>query len=129
MSYQLNAAIKDLSEKGKFANAAGNTECVEFVRQACGAPKTTLWQKGVNVMDAAPGTISRGTAIATFDEHGSYPTDTKGKHAAVYLGHSPKGIDVLDQWNAQGQVLERVIYSKKQKFPRVNSAQNYYVIE
>lgn len=49
MTYQLNSAIKNLEEKGKFVNAAGNTECVEFVRQACRAPRTTLWKKGLNV--------------------------------------------------------------------------------
>jgi len=129
MSYQLNAALTDLEAKGKFVNAAGNTECVEFVRQACGAPHTTLWKKGANVMDAATGTITRGTAIATFDEKGHYPTDAKGKHAAVYLGHGPQGIRVMDQWNKQGQVRERVIFNKKQKFPRVNAATSYFIIE
>jgi hypothetical protein len=63
MSYQLNSAIANIEEKGKFANAAGNTECVEFIRQACDARRTTLWKKGINVMDAAPGTISRARRL------------------------------------------------------------------
>jgi len=42
MSYQLNPKLKDIEEVGKFANTAGNTECVEFIRQACNAPRTTL---------------------------------------------------------------------------------------
>jgi len=129
MSYQLNSAITDLEKPGKFVNADGHTECVEFVRQACGAPRTGAWQKGRNVMDAKPGTIRRGTAIATFDDKGNYPSDGKGKHAAVYLSHGPQGIRVLDQWNQQGGVKERTIYEKKQNFPRVNSAKNYFIIE
>ena len=80
-------------------------------------------------MAAKPGTIRPGTAIATFDDQGHYPTDTNGKHAAVYLSHGPQGIRVLDQWNKQGGVKERTIFSKKLSFPRVNSAKNYFVIE
>jgi len=80
-------------------------------------------------MDAAPGSITNGTAIATFDADDRYPTDAKGKHAAAYLSHGPGGITVLDQWNAQGRVLQRTIFNKKQLYPRVNSAKNYYVIE
>jgi hypothetical protein len=129
MPYLLDTTIANLEQPKKFANTGGNTECVEFVRQACRAPKTTLWIKGESVMAASPGTIQRGTAIATFDEDGRYPTDTKGKHAAVYLSHGPNGIRVLDQWNSQGAVKERTIYDKKPGIPRVNSAKNYFVIE
>ncbi|WP_228893459.1 BPSL0067 family protein [Pseudoduganella aquatica] len=129
MSYQLNPALDAIQDPGKFANAAGNTECVEFVRQACGAPRTSTWRKGVNVLLATPGTIPSGTAIATFDDNGKYPTDTKGKHAAVYLGHGPGGIRVLDQWNRKGRVSERTIFNKKLATHRVDSAKFYFVIE
>ncbi len=129
MPYMLDTTIENLGQPKKFTNTAGNTECVEFVRQACHAPQTRLWEKGSSVMTASPGTIPRGTAIATFDENGHYPTDTKGKHAAVYLSHGPHGIRVLDQWNKQGAVKERTIQNKKQSVPRVNSAKHYFVIE
>lgn len=115
--------------KSKFVNTKGNAECVEFVKQAAGAPQTTLWKKGVNVMDSRIGAIARGTAIATFDENGKYPVDGFGKHAAIYLGHTANGIRVLDQWNKQGEVMERIIYLQKPDYPRINSAKQYFVIE
>lgn len=129
MPYLLKLAEKDVFGAAKFVNAKGNTECVEFVRQATNAPQTTLWKQGEHVIDAAPGTISRGTAIATFDDNGKYPTDGHGKHAAIYLSHNAIGICVLDQWNSQGEVRERVIHINRPDYPRVNAAKHYYVIE
>lgn len=76
-----------------------------------------------------PGSIRRGTAIATFDKNGKYPTDALGKHAAIYLSHDAKGITVLDQWNKQGEVLKRTISVHRPHTPRMNSAKHYYVIE
>lgn len=87
MSYKLKVAEKDVLGKAKYVNEKGKTECVEFVRQAAGAPKTEDWRKGKKVSDAKFGEIARGTAIATFDADGKYPTDTLGKHAAIYLSH------------------------------------------
>jgi len=72
MSYRLKIAEKDVFGKDKFVNAKGHTECVEFVRQATGAPSTNLWKKGKKVSEAKPGEILRGTAIATFDANGKY---------------------------------------------------------
>ena len=73
-----------------------DTECVEFVRQAAGAPPTIAWKRGALIMGALPGTIRRGTVIATFDDKGRYPIDGQGKHAAIYLSHDLIGIRVLD---------------------------------
>lgn len=129
MPYKLKLAEVDVFGKEKFINAKGNTECVEFVRQATNAPQTIIWKAGIHVIDATPGTIPRGTAIATFDENGKYPTDGLGKHAAIYISHDAAGIRVLDQWNKQGEVLERVIRINKPDVPRVNSAKQYFVIE
>lgn len=112
-----------------FVNAQGRTECVEFVRQAAGAPHTTQWTRGAKVMDAGIGTIPRGTAIATFDESGKYPTDALGRHAAIYLSHNAAGIVVLDQWNSQGAVKQRTIHLNRPDFPRVDCAKHYYIIE
>ena len=36
-------------------------------------------------------------------------TDGFGQHAAIYLFHSDDGIEVLDQWNRQGEVKQRTI--------------------
>ena len=114
----------------KWTNAKGNTECVEFVRQATGAPATTVWKPGVRVKDAARGSISAYTAIATFDDAGRYPTDDKGRHAAVYLSHDGSGIRVLDQWNAQGEVRERTIFfGRAAGTRRSNVGDVFWVVE
>lgn len=129
MRYKLRAAESDVLGPQQFANASGSTECVEFVRQATGAPHTTLWTKGDPVLDAPLGSIARGTAIATFDDIGKYPGDGKGKHAAVYLSHTGNSILVLDQWKAQGCVRMRTIRAKQIDHPRSDCAQCFYVIE
>jgi hypothetical protein len=130
MSYKLTIAEKDVFGKGKFVNEKGNTECVEFVRQATGAPQTNSWKRGIKVRGATVGSISRGTAIATFDGNGTYPTDNLGKHAAIYLLHTDAYIQVLDQWNSQGEVLQRSIwFDKPAGTRRSNDGSTFYVID
>lgn len=129
MKYKLKYPENQVFGKSKFVNSKGNTECVEFVRQAASAPHTTTWKPGIRVIDAAPGSIPRGTAIATFDQQEKYPTDGLGRHAAIYLWHDATGIRVLDQWNQQGEVRERMIYLHRPDYPRVNCATHYFVIE
>ena len=129
MAYQMTIDEKSVFEKGQFANKLGNTECVEFVRHASNAPHTTMWKKGVRILAAKPGAILRGTVIATFDEQGRYPTDGKGRHAVVYLSHTMHGIEVLDQWNAQGRVLRRTIRIQPSDRPRSNAAQTFFIVE
>lgn len=112
----------------KFVNAKGNTECVEFVRQVTDAPDTPAWKKGIQVKGAGVGKILRGTAIATFDDNDRYPVDGLGRHAAIYLGQTSVGIQVLDQWNAQGEVLPRTIrFNNPGK--RSNNGDTFYVIQ
>jgi len=130
MSYRLKIAELDVLGKGKFQNASGRTECAEFIRQATGAPPTISWRKGLKVADAKLGQILRGTAIATFDDNGKYPIDGLGKHAAIYLSHSEANIQVLDQWDAQGEVKPRAISFKRPKGTRrSNDAKTFFVIE
>ena len=130
MSYKLKVAEKDVLGKAKYVNEKGKTECVEFVRQAAGAPKTADWKKGKKVLDAKFGEVARGTAIATFDADGKYPADTLGKHAAIYLSHDTICIRVLDQWNGQGEVKPRPIwFSRPAGITRENNADTFYVIE
>jgi hypothetical protein len=114
----------------KWVNSKGNTECVEFVRQATGAPATMNWKPGQQVKTAVAGSIASFTAIATFDDKGNYPTDGLGRHAALYLSHDAAGIRVLDQWNAQGEVRERTIYfNRPEGTRRSNNGDTFYVIE
>jgi len=130
MSYTLKIAEAKVFGKGIFVNANGNTECVEFIRQSTNAPLTSLWKKGKKVSEAKFGEIPRGTAIATFDSQGKYPTDALGKHAAIYIEHNNLHILVLDQWNDQGEVKKRNIrFGRPKGTKRSNDADVYYVIE
>lgn len=130
MPYRLNILETAVQGVGKFKNAQGHTECAEFIRQATNAPGTPAWKQGRKVSDAKLGEILRGTAIATFDDVGRYPTDGLGRHAAIYLYHTQDGIYVLDQWNAQGEVKPRLIHFNKTKGTRrSNDGNTFYVIE
>jgi hypothetical protein len=132
MPYLLRISEADCLGKGKFKNAEGHTECVEFVRQATCAPRTELWRPSTKVSEAKPGDIPRGSAIATFDSNLRYPprTDLLGKHAAIYLSHDKKNIHVLDQWNDQGEVLPRFIHFNRPKgTKRSNDGDTFFVIK
>ncbi len=130
MSYKLKVSKKDVLGKSKYVNSKGHTECVEFVQQATGAPQTLMWKKGKKVSDAKLGDIASGTAIATFDADGKYPTDSLGRHAAIYLEHNSERILVLDQWNSQGEVKQRPIrFGRLLGTKRSNDADAFYVIE
>jgi hypothetical protein len=129
MAYKLQVAEDTVTGKGKYKNSKDNTECVIFVQQVAGVPQTSMWRAGLHVKDAKAGDIQRGTAIATFDEQGHYPTDTLGKHAAIYLCHNVSSIAVLDQWNTQGEVKERAIRFGRPAATRSNNGDAFYVIE
>ena len=115
-----------------FANESANTECVEFIKQALFAPPTALWREGAKVGRLASNgsdPVAAGTAIATF-VHRRYPQlGNTGKHAAIYLGQNAAGIQVLDQWRAQGQVLQRSIPWKPRRPGLSNDGNAFSVIE
>ncbi len=131
MSYKLKVSEKEVLGKGKYVSSKEKkTECVELVRQTTGAPQTGLWKKGKKIAEAKPFEIARGTAIATFDSKGKYPTDGLGKHAAIYLEHNTHRISVLDQWEDQGEVKPRPIwFNRPAGTKRSNDANIFYVIE
>ncbi len=111
-----------------YPNAQGNTECVDFIQQTLSAPPTGLWREGKKVTQGDL-TITPGTAIATF-VNGKYPqTGTTGKHAAIYLGQNSLGIQVLDQWRAQGKVEPRTIKWKPTSPGASNDGNAFSVIE
>lgn len=91
-----------------FLNSNGDAECVEFIRQTLSAPPTNMWREGAEVSEGDSIT-AKGTAIATF-VGGKYPhVGGSGMHAAIYLGQTAVGIEVLDQWRTQGMVKKRTI--------------------
>jgi hypothetical protein len=140
MPYTLNVPENSVGGEDKYVDKDGKAECVMFVQQATNMSGLTTknWQPSLRVMDAGPSQILRGTAIATFDENGKYPTDHNGKHAAIYLRHDTVGITVLDQWATKGKkgkshevpgVSERIIYFNKSiKSKRSDRAETFYVI-
>ncbi|MEP6747602.1 MAG: BPSL0067 family protein [Bacteroidota bacterium] len=127
MAYKLNVQASLLEDNASFKNESGNHECVVFIQMASTAPNTTMWKKGVKVMDTPPGTIPSGTVIATFDETGNYPPSQR--HAAIYVSHNLSGIVVYDQWNSQGKVKKRKIRNQSLSHRTVNDASYFYVVE
>jgi hypothetical protein len=80
----------------------GKGDCVEFVKACTDLSSTATWKEGVKVNNSYH--LTKGTAIATF-QNGKYTNDKYGKsHAAIYLYHKYDesknliGIRVLDQW-------------------------------
>ncbi len=110
--------------------SVGAGECVDLVREAAHAPRTTDWVRGVQVQGDT--NIRPGTAIATFDSNGRYTG-----HAAIYLGQDERGIRVIDQWNIRenGRVTgqhtpsERTLPFGQPWHDRIDRGEFYYVVE
>lgn len=105
----------------------GSGQCVELVQKGAGAPITSSWRKGATVKGNL--TISKGTAIATFDSQGRYPNRPTGNHAAIYVGQDSSGIWVYDQWVSKGFVSKRLIKFKGTAGLSSNDGDDYFVIE
>lgn len=105
----------------------GTGQCVAFVQQCAGAPTTGVWRQGLKIKGAMIGTISPGTAIATF-VNGHYPNNAHGNHAAIYISHDSQGIQVWDQWTGQA-VHRRTIRYKGGQGSASNDGDQFYVIE
>jgi hypothetical protein len=93
MSYKLKFPEKDVLGMGKFKNATGKTECVEFVRQASGAPQTPLWKKGKKVPEA-------------LGESGTRPLDK----VVVYLSHPTQNGALVPDSTKRTKTEERVTW-------------------
>jgi RHS repeat-associated protein len=90
------AAVKKAIAGGK---AIGSGECVALCRFLSGAPNSGTWTAGQHAAGLTDADI--GTAIATFDSSGHYPSDhdPMGKNSAIYMGRGTNGsIWVVDQW-------------------------------
>ena len=86
--------LKDLDK------AVGDGQCVSLIKAYVkDIGPTSGWQPGPRVKGMDPGTIPKGSVIATF-WNSAYPTDrSRGKHAAFYLEHDANGIKVVEQWS------------------------------
>jgi len=111
----------------------GNHQCVALVRKFAGAPATLAWRQGSAVL--GNNSLKKGTAIATF-VNGKYANKSSGNHAALYMGQTPDGILIMDQWKNKRDkfVTSRTIHSKgKTKsgayFRPSDNADAFFVIE
>jgi hypothetical protein len=105
----------------------GTGQCVAYVQAAAHAPNTGVWKAGEQVLKATPGTITKGTVIATMVD-GHYPNHAHGNHAAIYLSHDAEGIRVLDQWLGQA-VHYRTIHNHGDHGNPSNDAARFFVVE
>lgn len=94
---------KDQTEVAK--NAKGNAECALLVQALTGAPNTSAWQRGKKVRDTGSN-VTAGTAIATFQDDGTYDGNSGVCHAAIYLKTTAIGVEVWDQWRS-GHIGQR----------------------
>jgi hypothetical protein len=108
--------------------AVGSGQCVAYVQEACGAPHTGEWRRGLLVKGRGK-EIPSGTAIATFDPNGTYGNHEDGRsHAAVFDQELPDGLRVWDQWKGQ-PVHSRTIQFELGNNPKdVNNGDRFYVI-
>ena len=78
--------------------STGSGQCVALAQAVQpGIGLTRNWRCGEKVQGNA--SIQPGTVIATFNKANRYANALDGSsHAAVYLGQSEKGVQVMDQW-------------------------------
>ena len=109
----------------------GTGQCVALVQTWAGAPTTALWREGQKVRGNH--TIAKGTAIATFID-GHYPNHSHGNHAAIYIGQTEQGIQVIDQWKGGSHhpnhpPAERTLSFKGQGVDPSNNGDSFSIIE
>jgi RHS repeat-associated protein len=117
----------------------GSGQCVDLCRFLSGAANSNSWVAGRHAADLTDADI--GTAIATFDSTGHYPSDNDplGKNSAIFMGRGAQGsIIVVDQWpvgdgppGTHQPFMHTVInYSPDNNVHplRSNNADAYYVI-
>ena len=141
---EVTALYKDYEEDDAVAtNAKGNAECVLLVQKLTGAPGTTSWNRNAK-KKVRGGSVTAGTAIATFMDNGKYDGNSGVCHAAIFLQETATGLLVWDQWRT-GHIGQRKAdgykhgirtcrfvdaEGKKSKdYRRQNDGDEFYVIE
>ena len=106
-------SLQPQSRLGAFiGRSTGSGQCVALVRAAHPAlGPTASWQRGAPVQGNL--SIPPGTPIATFARSGHYANATDGSsHAAIYLGQSEDGLQVLDQWSGRPAAIRTIPWNK-----------------
>ena len=99
-------------------------QCVSYVTQVCPTipVNTHMWKKGLQVKGKLD--IKPGTAIATFDQNGTY-----SGHTAIYESQDGQGIAVVDQWVTPPA---KAIHRRTLRFGahgNSNNGDNFFVVE
>jgi len=94
------APLLDPNHKPSDKDVVGpNGECVDLTKKFSGMGDVSAkhqWYPGEKVPDAKD--IKPGTAIASFDGKGRFPSES-GWNSGIYLGRGTNGsIWILDQW-------------------------------
>lgn len=96
-----------LTGKAAGTQVGESDQCVALVKALSGAPQTTLWKPGRQVIHS---NLPRGTAIAKFEwsgSKGSYSQSGAG-HCGILIGlRSTGGFDLWDQNWGQPSVIRR----------------------
>jgi hypothetical protein len=104
----------------------GDGHCVALCRHAARLGHTSSWRRGEPVRGAD---LERGTAIATFNAQGRYPSTMSGdSHAAIYLDQTPQGLRVIDQWLLH-PAQERILRFRGGQGDPVNDGDAFHVVE
>ena len=111
---------------GSFAGkVVGSGQCVDYVRQATGAPHTSNWKKGDQTRSIWPS----GLAIATFDTNDKYANAIDGSsHTAILISVLIEGLRVWDQWVGH-PVAQRTIRFKSGVGLPCDDGDRYYAVE
>lgn len=91
--------------------SVGSGQCVALVQATHpGIGRTAGWSPGGQVRGNTA--IPPGTPIATFTPAGRYANATDGSsHAALYLGQTAEGVQVLDQWQGSAAAVRTIRWS------------------
>jgi hypothetical protein len=103
----------------------GSGQCVAYVEQACGAPHTSQWKRGILVKGNE---VVQGTAIATFAPNGTYANLPGRSHAAIFHQNNSTGLLVWDQWVGH-PVAPRLIHFRNGDGLPVDDGDQFYVID
>jgi hypothetical protein len=107
--------------------SVGSGQCVALVQATSpDIGRTAGWVRGEKVQGNFA--LRPGTPIATFAPDGHYANATDGSsHAALYLGQTAEGVQVLDQWRGSAAAV-RTIPWHAQGATAANTGRAFHVI-
>lgn len=131
MPFVIDVDKVQLNVDNAYVNPWG-TQCLALVQQAplfmgTAVPLMKDMRRGAKVKDLATSQIKKGTAIATFDEDGKYPSTDR--HGAIYISHDANGITVIDQWIGKPYASQRTLKYLGSEKRRVDDGDYYWIIE